>query len=368
MRVADRGEELVFGVGIEVGEGHRRTRLGNGSAEEAVDELRGLAARLREVGAPGNATIRPVHASDERRDDLAQLLEHHRRVRLCLGQRVRPHTEQQRLERLAAAVDADVRQRRGGQDAAGGVARLWPDALLVGEIGVGRVLRVTLPGPVEQLREHAGIGVEQPVEVGDVAPSEGRVGEHGAVAVVPVAAAELAVVRDVAGGLLHVRHHATPLEDLREDVGCLLAREVHSPELRDGVVAVLEEDPFVERLGPLQADGGVDGEIAGEVEVGDELVEEEATQALRAPRVTREQGALDHLGEVDHAVHGTIEVGEIPAEDGFLVVGELLHGVHAQCFRLRRHGSAMVSVGHPLSVDLLFPLFAAAPQGLRPRA
>ena len=80
---------------------------------------------------------------------------------------------------------------------------------------------------------------------------------------------------------------ATPLEDLREDVGRLLAREVHAAELRDGVVAVFEEDPLVERFGALEADGGVDGEIAGEVEVGDELVEEQAAQALRAARVAR---------------------------------------------------------------------------------
>ena len=75
---------------------------------------------------------------------------------------------------------------------------------------------------------------------------------------------------------------AAPLEDLREQVRRLLAREVHAAELRDGVVAVLEEHPVVELLGALQADGGVDGEVAGEVEVGDELVEEQAAQALRA--------------------------------------------------------------------------------------
>ena len=42
---------------------------------------------------------------------------------------------------------------------------------------------------------------------------------------------------------------ATPLEDLREEVRRLLAREVHAAELRDGVVAVLEEDALVELLG-----------------------------------------------------------------------------------------------------------------------
>ena len=57
---------------------------------------------------------------------------------------------------------------------------------------------------------------------------------------------------------------------------------MHAAELGDGVVAVLEEHPVVELLGPPQADGGVDGEVAGDVEVADELVEEQPAQALRA--------------------------------------------------------------------------------------
>ena len=58
---------------------------------------------------------------------------------------------------------------------------------------------------------------------------------------------------------------------------------MHASELGDRVVAVLEEHPVVELLGPPQPDGRVDGEIAGEVEVADELVQEEAPQALGRP-------------------------------------------------------------------------------------
>ena len=47
----------------------------------------------------------------------------------------------------------------------------------------------------------------------------------------------------------------------------MLAREVHAAELRDGVVAVLEEDALVEFFGTTQSDGRVDGEITGEIEV-----------------------------------------------------------------------------------------------------
>jgi hypothetical protein len=37
---------------------------------------------------------------------------------------------------------------------------------------------------------------------------------------------------------------------------------VHPAELGDRVVAVLEEHPLVELLGPLEPDGGVDGLVA----------------------------------------------------------------------------------------------------------
>ena len=55
---------------------------------------------------------------------------------------------------------------------------------------------------------------------------------------------------------------------------------MHAAELRDGIVAVLEEHARVELLGALQTDRRVDGEVAGEVEIADELVEEQAAQAL----------------------------------------------------------------------------------------
>ena len=51
-------------------------------------------------------------------------------------------------------------------------------------------------------------------------------------------------------------------------------------ELGHRVVAVLEEHPVVELLGPGQADGGVDAVVAADVEVADELVQEEPPQAL----------------------------------------------------------------------------------------
>ena len=101
---------------------------------------------------------------------------------------------------------------------------------------------------------------------------------------------------------------------------------MHAAELGDRVVAVLEEHPVVELLGPAQADGGVDGVVAGDVEVADELVEEQPAQALGRAGVAGEERALHHLGQVDQGEHRPVEVGEVPTEDVGLVVGEVLRG------------------------------------------
>ena len=212
---------------------------------------------------------------------LRSSVEHHRRVRARLGQRVRAHAQQQRLERLAGAVDADVRQRRRGQDAPGGVARLRLDRLLVDEVGVAGLLRVALARPVDERAAACRRTCRTARPCRRCSAHRGGDREHRRRSVVAVAPAEPRVVRDVARRLLEVRHEPAPLEDLGEQVRRLLAREVHATELRDGVVAVLEEHAVVELLGAAQPDGRVDGEVAGEVEVADELVEEEAPQALR---------------------------------------------------------------------------------------
>ena len=151
VRVAHRGEELLLAVGIEVGEDDRRSGLRRLAAEEPADVLgRGLAG-VAEVLGPGAAALRAVDAGQERRDDLPQLGEHHRRVLLRLGQRMRPHAHQERLEGLPGAVDPDVRQRGAGQDAASGVTRLGLDRLLVDEIGVAGLLRVAGARPVHEV-------------------------------------------------------------------------------------------------------------------------------------------------------------------------------------------------------------------------
>ena len=155
----------------------------------------------------------------------------------------------------------------------------------------------------------------------------GRIEDLGRpiVAVLPVV--EPLVVRDVARRLLEVGHEATPLEHLGKDVGGLFAGEVHAAQLRDRVVAVLDEDLLVELLGALRADRRVDRRVTRHVEVADELVEEEPAQALGRSRVAGEECTLDHFGQVDQGEDRLVEVGDVAPEDGLLVRGEALFGV-----------------------------------------
>ena len=105
---------------------------------------------------------------------LRSSVEHQLGVGARFGQRVGAHAQQQRLERLAGAVDADVRERRRGQHAAHRVARLGLDRLLVDEVGVAGLLRVPLARPVHESRQARRVRVEERVEVGDVARAERR--------------------------------------------------------------------------------------------------------------------------------------------------------------------------------------------------
>ena len=186
------------------------------------------------------------------------------------------------------------------------------------------------------------VHVEEAVEVGDVPHAEPRLA-HFRRPEVAIATEDARVVLDVPRRLLEVRHQAAPLEDLREQVRRLLTREVHAAELGDGVVAVLEEHALVELFRAAQPDRRVDGEVAGEVEIADELVEEQPAQALVGTGVPREQRALHDLGQIDEREDGPVEVREIRPERGRFVVGELLRRV--------QHGRLMVPVKFGVGAD-----------------
>ena len=115
--------------------------------------------------------------------------------------------------------------------------------------------------------------------------------------VVAVRAAGPVGVGDVAGGLLQVAGQPPPLEHLGQDVRRALHRDVGAAELGDGVVAVLRQDPVVERLRPGASDALAGARAAGSVVGRQELVEQQPAQRLRAPRVPGEERALHHLGE-----------------------------------------------------------------------
>ncbi len=211
---------------------------------------------------------------------------------------------------LPTAVDADVGERRSGQHAAHGVEGLGTSGLAEDEIAVGRVAVNRGTHVLGDLVEQQRVGIEEAIHVADVASAEAA-GEHRRIAIEAISTADARVVGDVARALLEVAHEPAPLEHLGEHVGSLLTGQVHAAELGDGIVAVLEEDLLVQFLGTFEADRGVDGVVAADVEIADELVEEQSPQALGAAAVSGEQRAFDHLRQVDQGKHRAIEVGEV---------------------------------------------------------
>ena len=90
----------------------------------------------------------------------------------------------------------------------------------------------------------------------------------------------------------------------------------------------------VQLLRASQPDGRVDGQVAGEVEVADELGRGRGAAGSATPRVPREQRALHHLGQVHEREHRPVEVREVRAERRLLLGGEVLRDV--------LHGGPMV--------------------------
>jgi hypothetical protein len=120
----------------------------------------------------------------------------------------------------------------------------------------------------------------------------------------------------------------------------LFTSEVHSTQLGNRIVAVLEEDLLVELFGAFEADGRIDRMIAADVEISHELVEEEAAQALGAAAVPSEQRTLDDFGKVDERKDRTIEVGEVaPQRVG--LGGRVLLG-HVDRHSLKSYGVGFV--------------------------
>ena len=117
-------------------------------------------------------------------------------------------------------------------------------------------------------------------------------------------------VRDVPGGLLEVRAETAPLDRLGKRLRHLLARKVDARELRNGVIAVGREHPAEEvgGAGSARLRGHRSRLLAGE-----EFVEQQTTQALRAPAVASEQRRRRDLREVDETEDRAVKIGDVRA-------------------------------------------------------
>jgi hypothetical protein len=122
--VERRRHHLDLPVGIEFGQRDVRTLFGRERRHDRPCRGVESAARVREILDPAAAAVRLIDARQERRDHLTQLHEHRLRMRSDLVERVREHPQQERLERLAGAEQADVGAGRRRQQTAQRVERL----------------------------------------------------------------------------------------------------------------------------------------------------------------------------------------------------------------------------------------------------
>src|SRR5664280_3515748 len=103
---------------------------------------------------------------------------------------------------------------------------------------------------------------------------------------------------------------------------------MRASSLRDGVVAVAHENAVVEGAGLFQRVAVVRRapaeEPPGEALLADELVEEDAPQALRGPAVAREERPRDFLREFQ-AEDWRVDVREEGGERLRLLILSLIH-------------------------------------------
>src|SRR3954454_5776243 len=329
-----RGEQCVL-VAVDVEQLHGRAvlaALGAVEAEASGPALAGGAAAL-EVADPLPAAVGPLDARDEARHHGLHRVEDEAAVVARLRQRVAEQVQDQLLVGLARRVDAHVRERAGGEEAAQQVVGLGVDRAPARRVRLALRARERLVDPGAHDRQRLGVGAEQRVHGTLVLRAQPRV------AVVAVAAAgHRRVVGDVARRLLEVGAEAGALEDLRQEVRRPLAGDVGAAELGDGVVAVADEDALVELGGAIALLPVVAwlrtvalGERVGE------LVEEEPAEGAGVARVAGEERALHRLGQVDEREHGPVEVREVRRQARALGGGEVVGGV--------AHGSLTLAPG-----------------------
>lgn len=111
----------------------------------------------------------------------------------------------------------------------------------------------------------------------------------------------------------------------------MLAGQVGSAELRDGVIAKLGEDTLIELLGALNAHRRVviGDRLNPQVGLAHELIEEQSAHGLWRPAVPGEQCAFDDFRKVNEREDGPLYVCEETTEDGFFIVRERLFEIDA---------------------------------------
>jgi hypothetical protein len=232
--VEERRQEVLLGA-VHVHEAHGGRLLTDLGIRqpEAGRGLLPAVADVAQVVDPRSSAIGHVDPLEEGRDHLAELLERQLSEMTRLRQRRAEQAHHELLVGLAAREHADVAERRRRQQPAHCVERLRVDRAPPDGLGL-LAARVALAGPRAYSFETLAVQREDPLH---------RLGVWRAEALVPevavAAARELAVVGDVARGLLEVGRKAPALEDLREHVRAPLDGQVRTAELSNRVVSEL---------------------------------------------------------------------------------------------------------------------------------
>ena len=189
---------------------------------------------------------------------------------------MRRHSQQQRLERLSAAEQSDVRGRSGRQQAAERVEGLGANRGPVHAVRVGGRFGIFRAEVRFHPRNPARVGRERGVERAHELVSHWRASDLRRHVEFPLPVRTIGV-RHVTRRLLEIRHQASPLEHLGQDVRRAFARHVRAAELRDRIVAVLAEHARIQPIGPLDADLGC-LDTRASVQLAGKFVEEQPPQ------------------------------------------------------------------------------------------
>ena len=307
-RVQGRRHDFRFAVRIELGQRDFVARLGSEVADERVRRGLEVVAAVGEIVDPPAAALRLIDARHERGNDLTQFDEDVPRARAHFLERMREHAEQQRFERLAGSEQSDVRGRRSGQQPAKRVQRFCADDRLVHAVRVLRRLRIAGAEMRLHRRNPSRVGGERGVERADeqIPPRRSTQFCRHVVLPLPVRAIR---IRHVPRRLFEVRHQASPLEDFGQNVRHAFAGDVGAAELRDGIVAVLTQDPRVQSVRAVAAHRGLRRERTA-IELTEKLVEEQSADRLGRARVAGEERSFHGFRQVRQREDGPIDVGE----------------------------------------------------------